>query len=73
LTNLKPYTEYNVSVRAIKQVGYGVWSKKKTIKTNTAGIFIYKYQDNWFKLSTILKMNKNNVPSLLMVTNCNWA
>jgi hypothetical protein len=40
LTNLKPYTEYNVSVRAIKQVGYGVWSKTKRIKTTIAGISI---------------------------------
>jgi hypothetical protein len=38
LTNLKPYTEYNVSVKASTQVGYGVWSKTNKTKTTIAGM-----------------------------------
>ncbi|XP_031550963.1 Down syndrome cell adhesion molecule homolog, partial [Actinia tenebrosa] len=34
--NLKPYTKYNVSIRAVKQVGYGVWSIVTTIRTAIA-------------------------------------
>lgn len=37
VNNLKPYTEYSISVRAIKQVGYGMWSNITT-RTAIAGI-----------------------------------
>ncbi|XP_031551959.1 receptor-type tyrosine-protein phosphatase F-like [Actinia tenebrosa] len=36
VTDLKPYTEYNVSIKAIKQVGHGVWSNVTTIRTAIA-------------------------------------
>lgn len=36
VTNLKPYTEYNVSVRAIRQVEYGTWSNITTTRTAIA-------------------------------------
>ncbi|XP_031551960.1 Down syndrome cell adhesion molecule homolog [Actinia tenebrosa] len=36
VTNLKPYTEYSVSIKAVTQVGYGAWSNVTTIKTAIA-------------------------------------
>ena len=43
VTDLKPYTEYNVSVRAIKEVGYGRWSNVTTTRTVMAGKVNFSY------------------------------
>lgn len=36
INNLKPYTEYNVSVRTISKAGNGVWSNITTTRTTIA-------------------------------------